>query len=95
MVRELELDMGLTHAEFFRTLPPAMAGLDYRIESARVEALQGDKRLLIHLEPESERRIALLRIPTTRVRFRFENHDPNEIDAFMNRFHKHFQRGGG
>lgn len=94
-VTELELDMGLTHAEFFRTLPAAMSGGEYRIEGSSVIAEQGEQRLRIALDPQTERRIALLSIPSTRVRFRFDNYSPAEVDAFMTQFHRHFQRGGG
>lgn len=87
--------MGLTHAEFFRSLPAAMGDLAYRIEGSRVVAEQGDRRLTIELDPQTERRIALLRLPATRVRFTFEHYPEADRAAFLTRFGRHYQRGGG
>ncbi|MDX1606015.1 MAG: hypothetical protein R3202_07455 [Candidatus Competibacterales bacterium] len=95
MATELALEMGLNHNEFFRTLPAAMGELSYRIEDHQVVAEHDDRRLTIRLDPQSERRIALLRVPYTWVRFRFEDYSESEVKAFMDRFQRHFQRGGG
>ena len=95
MVTTLSREMGLTHAEFFRTLPSAMGDLGYRIEEEKVVAENKPYRLTIRLDSQQERRIALLRIPYTRVHFDFEGYQQEEIDAFMAYFESRFQRGGG
>ena len=88
-------EMGLTHAEFFRTLPAAMGGQAYQVSGRCISVEDGDRRLTILLDPEGERRIALLRLPVTRVSFEFSRYTQQDIDAFMKRFERHFQRGGG
>lgn len=87
--------MGLTHAEFFRSLPPALDGLAYTTTATTVQVSDGSKHLLIELGPENERRIALLRLPFTRIRFEFNAYSADEVAAFMRHFERRYQRGGG
>lgn len=87
--------MGLTHSEFFRTLPAAMGELPYTVIDHQVQAHQDGKQLSIRLDPQQERRIALLRIPYTWVHFEFNDYSQSEIDQFMDYFNSRFQRGGG
>lgn len=91
----IEHEMGLTHAEFFRSLPAALAGQAYQVTTATVRVGSGDRHLLIQLSPESERRIALLRLPVTRVRFEFYDYSAAEVADFMRHFERRYQRGGG
>lgn len=95
VVTTLSREMGLTHAEFFRTLPSAMGATSYRVDGDRVFAEDNNRRLIIRLDAQQERRIALLHIPYTWVHFDFEGYQPQEIDAFMAYFESRFQRGGG
>lgn len=88
-------EMGLTHAEFFRTLPAALDGRPYRIEDAIVSIDDQGRTVTIRLAPESVRRIALLQVPVTRVEFVFDGHQPEQIESFMSRFARYYQRGGG
>ncbi len=88
-------EMGLTHAEFLRTLPAALGERPYRVEGDRILIDDQGLPVLIRLLPQGERRIALLRIPITRVEFHFEQHPPARIDAFMTHFARYYQRGGG
>lgn len=92
----LEREMGVSHNDFFRTLPSAMGSFSYRLEQHAVLAEHQGKRLRIELGPQQERRIALLRLPYTQVRFSFcDSFSQAEIDAFMTYFDSRFQRGGG
>ena len=95
MATTFSREMGLTHAEFFRTLPAAMGGQTYVVSESRVSVEDDDRRLTILLDSEGERRIALLRLPVTRVSFEFSGYTQQDIDVFMKRFERHFQRGGG
>ena len=47
------------------------------------------------LAAEGKRRIALLTLPVTCVEFEFDGFNEREIDAFMERFDRAFQRAGG
>ncbi len=89
--------MGLDHREFFRLLPAALAGYRHHTTptSIAVELDDADSRLTIDLGPVGERRIALLRIPTTKVTFSFENCSAEATKAFLARFEGHYRRGGG
>ena len=50
---------------------------------------------MISLSPEGRRRIAALSLPTTQVHFTFTGYSSEDIDRFMARFDRAFQRGGG
>jgi len=88
-------EMGLDRAEFLRLLPAAVAPRPYRLEgdSIRVEDPAGCVRIRLH--PTTERRIAGLGLPVTRVEFRFQGLDETARRIFMEQFGRHFQRGGG
>lgn len=88
-------EMGLTHKEFFRTLPKVLDGQRYQIADSMITVAEPPRRLTIHLGPEGERRIAMLRLPTTAVSLRFVDYTEAEIDEFMTRFGRYYQRGGG
>ena len=88
-------DMGITHSEFFRTLPAALAALPYTVQGHDVIINDNTQRLVITLSPESRRRLGALSLPTTQVHFTFSGYSPQDIDWFMARFDRAFQRGGG
>jgi hypothetical protein len=87
--------MGITHSEFFRTLPSALAALPYTVQGHEVIVNDDTRWLVISLSPEGRRRIAALSLPTTQVHFTFSGYSPQDIDRFMSRFDRAFQRGGG
>ena len=85
----------VNHGDFFRILPKALDGADYRIDGSRIVAGCGDRRLEITLSAQSERRIALLTLPVTHVRLDFIGYGGEEAAAALARFDRGFQRGGG
>lgn len=88
-------DMGITHSDFFRTLPAALPGLTYTVQGNDVIVTDGTRRLVISLSPEGRRRIAALSLPTTQVYFTFTGYSSEDIDRSMGQFDRAFQRGGG
>lgn len=88
-------DMGITHREFFRTLPAALAQTSYTVQGRDVIITEDTRRLVITLSPEGRRRIAVLSLPTTQVHFAFSGYSPQDVEQFMSRFDRAFQRGGG
>ena len=89
-------EMGLNHAEFFRSLPAAIDHRDYRRDGDRIRVdIDADRYVLFDLGPQGERVIALLRLPVTPVRFRFHGFDEAAFETFMRRFDLCFRRGGG
>lgn len=95
MVKPVTFEMGLTYAEFFRTLASAMANMNYRVDDHDVQIDYADGRVNIQLGEQQQRRIALLNMPYVPVRFEFEALQQSEADAFMEHFMRYFQRGGG
>ena len=88
-------DMGITHREFFRTLPAALASTPYTVQGRDVIISDDARCLVISLSPEGRRRIAALSLPTTQAHFTFSGYSPQDVDQFMARFDRAFQRGGG
>lgn len=87
--------MGITHSDFFRTLPAALPGLPYTVQGRDIIITEDTRRLVISLSPEGRRRIAALSLPTTQVHFTFSGYSPQDIEQFMAPFDRAFQRGGG
>ncbi len=87
--------MGITHAEFFRVIAQALEGRRYRIDTDRVVVEDDGGALEITLSEESERRIALMTIPVTRVRLTFTGYGEARIAETLTWFDRWFQRGGG
>lgn len=90
-----EREMGLTHNEFFRTLPLAVGEQPYQVDGSVIVVALKTGRLVLTLAPESVRRIASICIPKTLVSFSFENVAEDEKQYFLRYFDKRFQRGGG
>jgi hypothetical protein len=88
-------EMGLSHAEFLRTLPRALEGSPYQRDGNNIVIREPRRQLIIQLAPEGKRQIALLQLPVTQVTFTFSGYTAADIDAFMQRFARYFQRGGG
>ena len=87
--------MGLTHEEFFRELPAALAHREFVAETGRVSVDLDRGSLVMTLGGEQVRQIAALRLPYTVVEFAFEGVEEAEREAFMRRFDLGFRRGGG
>lgn len=90
------LDMCITHADFFRLLPAAIVPYETRINTNVIEVFQEQRRVIITLGEEQQRRITgLLSLPRTQVGFLFEHFNDQQREAFMHRFDRYFHRGGG
>ena len=88
-------DMGITHSEFFRTLPTALATSSYTVQGHEVRVSDDTRRLVIRLSSESRRLLGALSLPTTQVHFIFSGYSSQDIERFMTHFDRAFQRGGG
>lgn len=88
-------DMSISRAEFERSLPDAVDNVAYTVQGA-VFAHQADGRCwCIELEALPDRVIALLRLPRHRVSFSLRGYDDAARVAWIARFQRYFQRGGG
>ena len=87
--------MGISHGDFFRVFPAVIDHQPFERSPDGSAYVEEGRCLAITLSPESRRRMGMLEIPVTMVTFMFEGHTREQVDAFMVRFDRHFQRGGG
>lgn len=90
-----EMQMGITHRDFFRLLPFALGTDQFSTTSNSVSLKVGMMSVDIELGVEGSRQIALLAIPTTPVKMTLDGFSDSERDAFMTKFERAYQRGGG
>ena len=88
----VEKQMSITHKEFFRILPGALAGSDYRVEGDRVVVKSENRRLEITVSGESQRRMGLLTFPVTSVRLDFIGYGKDDTASALALFDRAFQR---
>jgi hypothetical protein len=88
-------EMGLTHADFFRTIQSAIGDKDLELNRRGVVLRKKDKKLEIFLGPERERKIGLLVFPVTDVSFKFYGYESSRVKSVIKRFDLRFKRGGG
>ena len=89
-------EMGLTRADFFRLLPIVLAGSQHAVLSENTVTIgQGSSTIRIELDEGESRRLGTLKIPVLHVLFRFYGHSTADAEAFLARFDRAFQRGGG
>lgn len=88
-------ELGFSHAEFFRSLPAAIAHREYVLQGNTIRLDYEQGSICIELGTEEVRAIASLRLPSTKVRFAFSNLSDAQREQFMQRFNLYFQRGGG
>ena len=88
-------DMGITHADFFRSIQPLLAGVDHTLRDDGLTLRLDNGIVEIRLGPEGRRSLGNFHLPRTRVELRFEGCAPEVIEAFIARFDTRFRRGGG
>lgn len=91
--------MSISHDDFLRVLPAAVwkaaRTREFSIAGRKVTIGSGRRKVEIALSQESERRIGSLRLPSTKVSFAFHGFSKGEIEQFLSRFDRVYQRGGG
>lgn len=92
MTAPLVKEMALTRAEFLRLLPGAVDGAAWRDEG---DVVHVGETVAITLEPLPPRRLGLFAIPVMRVTLTFSGWTETEVRAFVQRFDRAFQKGGG
>ncbi len=98
--RQLTLDMGYRPDEFAQTLQGGFCSAEPRLQCHgslpewTLEDAKGLKTRL-HIAPLPERRIGMLRLPRLQVELEMTADAESSIDDFLQRFHRHFHKGGG
>jgi hypothetical protein len=87
------LEMSVSREEFFRLLPAAVGAFD--VDGALVRGFDGERGWAIRLVPLADRRLGNVTIPRHRVEIAVKACSEAEGEAFMDRFHQAFLRGGG
>lgn len=87
-------DMALTREDLLRLLPGAVGGLPWRAEDNRI-VVGNEAGVDLRIDPLPPRRFGPVDIPRLRVGFTFRGWDEAERSAFLARFDRAFQRGGG
>ena len=87
--------MGITHAEFLRSLPPALKGAAFTAEGPHITIAWPPGVIHITLGTQGSRRLGSLSLPATEVEIRFEGLSAEQAEAFLEGFRRAFQRGGG
>ena len=89
-------EMGLTYADFFRSLSQLPRGWVHETFSDGATLKYADGIIQISLGPQCERRLTeLVKIPFIEVIFKYVNLSVAERERFQSRFDLTFQRGGG
>jgi hypothetical protein len=89
-------EMALTPAELHRLAVHLEGGAEMeRGERFAAARLPDGRAWRITLGPQRERRIALMRFPICDAEIRLEGFERPAAEAFLARFHKVFQKGGG
>lgn len=92
---EFSWDMSISRIEFERSLPEAVDNVPYVIDGSVFAYAGGGRSWRITLQPLPDRVIALLRLPRHRVGFHLDGFDAAARTAWIERFARYFQRGGG
>jgi hypothetical protein len=87
------MEMSLSREEFLRFLPAAVGS--FVVNGDEVRRSDGDRGWVIRLVPLADHRVGSVVIPRHRVEIVLEGYSEADADAFMNRFHRAFMRGGG
>ena len=87
--------MGIDHAELFRRLPAAVGFRDYRVVEGTIIIQEDNRSIEIRYSDEGIRHLGVMRLPITRLEFRFAGCSEDEINDFLSRFDLYFRRGGG
>ena len=91
----LHREMTITHAEFLRSLVPAVAPATFIVDDRSISVVGAPGKVEITLSEERERRIALLRLPVVDVDIELSGFEPEALERFLTQFDRSFQRGGG
>jgi hypothetical protein len=87
------LEMSLSREEFFRLLLAAVG--PFVVDGDTIRRSGGNRTWTIRLVPLADRRMGAVVVPYHRVEFILAGCSEAEAEAFMERFHRGFLRGGG
>ena len=89
------LDMSISREEFLRLLPAAVGACPFEEEDDIFTGIDGQRRWTVRLIPLADHRLGSVVLPRHRIEIHFDGYPDEAAKAFMVRFHRGFQRGGG
>lgn len=94
-VVRIHKEMGITRSEFLRLLKTAVDPASFNQSGDDVDVIGAPGKVRIRLSGDRERRIALIRLPVLDVDLELSGFSGEALRAFMTRFDRAYQRGGG
>ena len=92
---KISLEMSISREDFLRLLPSAVGQVVVAAQDGVFGGGDDHYRWEIRLQKLEDRRLGSVVLPFHRVDIRLEGHSEDEAAAFMTRFQRGFQRGGG
>ncbi|MGR9099263.1 MAG: hypothetical protein ACU826_01725 [Gammaproteobacteria bacterium] len=93
--KALSKTLAIGRADFFRLFPSVLPDVKLRIEGQGLSAAQGESILEIRLTEKKKLKIGAVSLPQLQIDMIFRGWESSEIDRFIARFERCFQRGGG
>lgn len=88
--------MGFSHRELLNSLPAAVAPYQIEKRAERVYHLRdAGRRVDLTLQPETNRTLAAITLPVTKVKLEFFNFSADDFEDFMRRYKRYLHKGGG
>lgn len=87
--------MSISREEFLRLLPAAVGQATFREEGGAFIGREGARRWTVRLTPLPDQRLGSVSLSRHRIQITFEGYADHEAEAFLARFQRGFQRGGG
>lgn len=84
--------MALTIDDLLRLLPAVVPGVQVQLAKNRIDLLPG---LIIELDQCQSVSLGAILIPQLKLNFCFYDWQKTEVEAFIFKFERAFQRGGG
>jgi hypothetical protein len=91
----VSMDMSITREEFLRLLPAAVGLTPFREEGRSFLGPEGSRHWRIRFTPIDDHRLGSVVLVRHRIDIDLEGYTDREAAAFLARFHRGFQRGGG
>jgi hypothetical protein len=95
MAIAFSLDMSLSREEFLRLLPAAVGPAAVEEKDGLFVGGDEPQRWTLRLVPLDDRHLGSVILPCHRVEIRLDGYSDVAAEAFLARFHRGFQRGGG
>jgi hypothetical protein len=91
-----QYEMTISRADFLRLLPAAVGHTPFVAEGDVLRGgTDGGGRWQITLTSLEDLALGPVRLPRQRVDFAFNGCSAQQVEAFMRRFERHYQRAGG